>query len=69
MAEGGRMVLPVGGMFFQDFMAYDKINGEIVKTSLTPVRYVPLTDLKKQILCWFQTILFKNSINFSLYIY
>jgi len=51
LAEGGRMVLPVGGMFFQDFMAYDKINGEILKTSLTPVRYVPLTDLKKQILC------------------
>lgn len=50
LAEGGRMVLPVGGMFFQDFMAYDKINGEIVKTSLTPVRYVPLTDLKKQVL-------------------
>ena len=50
------MVLPVGGMFFQDFMAYDKIDGEIVKTSLTPVRYVPLTDLNKQILYWFQTI-------------
>lgn len=55
MAEGGRMVLPVGGMFFQDFMAYDKINGEIVKTSLTPVRYVPLTDLNKQVL-WFYCI-------------
>jgi protein-L-isoaspartate O-methyltransferase len=43
------MVIPVGGDFYQDFMAIDKVNGEIKKTVLTAVRYVPLTDLKKQI--------------------
>jgi protein-L-isoaspartate(D-aspartate) O-methyltransferase len=49
LAEGGRMVIPVGGSFFQEFMAFDKVNGQIKKTPISGVRYVPLTDLNKQI--------------------
>lgn len=43
------MVIPVGGSFYQEFIAFDKINGEIVQTPISGVRYVPLTDLKKQL--------------------
>lgn len=50
MAEGGRMVIPVGKQNgAQEFLALDKIEGKIVKTYITGVRYVPLTDLQKQI--------------------
>ena len=44
------MLIPVGNVdSIQNFMAIDKINGNIKKTYISPVRYVPLTDLKKQL--------------------
>jgi hypothetical protein len=44
------MLIPVGEQdSIQNFMAVDKIDGKIKKTSISPVRYVPLTDLKKQL--------------------
>jgi len=43
------MVIPVGGSFYQEFIAFDKVNGEIIQTPISGVRYVPLTDLKKQL--------------------
>jgi len=30
-------------------MAFDKVDGKIKKTPISGVRYVPLTDLKKQL--------------------
>jgi len=40
--EGGRMVIPVGGHFFQDLLLITKKGSEYVKKNLGPVRFVPL---------------------------
>ena len=42
LAEGGRMVIPVGGIY-QDLKLLRKVNGEIKTTSVIPVRFVPMT--------------------------
>lgn len=39
--EGGVIITPVGG-FFQNLIKYKKINGEIVRTGLIAVSFVPL---------------------------
>ncbi len=54
------MLIPVGSQsFIQQFMAIDKINGELKKTYISPVRYVPLTDLDKQIhKFWFNQLFY-----------
>jgi protein-L-isoaspartate(D-aspartate) O-methyltransferase len=50
LAEGGKMVIPVGGDYeYQTFLEINKIEGKIVKKNICSVRYVPLTDLKKQV--------------------
>lgn len=42
LAEGGRMVIPVGSPFFvQHLMLVEKKQGEITTRSLMPVRFVP----------------------------
>jgi protein-L-isoaspartate(D-aspartate) O-methyltransferase len=42
LAEGGRMVIPVGD-WWQELVLIEKKNGKIVKQNITPVRFVPMT--------------------------
>ena len=41
LAEGGRMVIPVGEGF-QDLVLVEKRNGAVAKTTVAPVRFVPM---------------------------
>ena len=51
LAEGGRMVIPVGGEHsMQSFKEVNKIEGKVTEKDVLSVRYVPLTDLKHQLL-------------------
>lgn len=51
LAEGGRMVIPVGGEHaMQSFKEVNKIDGVVKEKDVLSVRYVPLTDLKHQLL-------------------
>ncbi|MFC1620502.1 protein-L-isoaspartate O-methyltransferase, partial [Candidatus Neomarinimicrobiota bacterium] len=44
LAEGGRMVIPVGNPFFTQFLVLvEKHNGRVTSRQLLPVRFVPLT--------------------------
>lgn len=43
LADGGRMIIPVGSRYSQDLLAIDKsIDGKLEKTALEAVRFVPL---------------------------
>lgn len=42
LAEGGRLVIPVGGEQGQDLERWRKVNGRIYRESLFPVAFVPL---------------------------
>lgn len=42
LAEGGRMVIPVGE-FWQELILVEKENGEIIRHNIAPVRFVPMT--------------------------
>jgi protein-L-isoaspartate(D-aspartate) O-methyltransferase len=42
LAEGGRCILPVGGSELQHLWLIERIGGQVVKTRLEPVRFVPL---------------------------
>ncbi len=42
LAEGGRMVIPVG-TDYQELLLVEKIEGKITKKSIIPVRFVPFT--------------------------
>lgn len=42
LAERGRMLLPVGSLESQTLLRVDKIDGQIRRTDLGPVRFVPL---------------------------
>ncbi|MFC2154199.1 protein-L-isoaspartate O-methyltransferase [Candidatus Altiarchaeota archaeon] len=42
LAEGGRMLIPVGGHFLQDLVAVEKKKGKIEKSSLGGCVFVPL---------------------------
>ena len=42
LAEQGRMLLPVGSLQSQTLLRLDKINGQMRRTDLGPVRFVPL---------------------------
>jgi len=46
LAEGGRMVIPVGGPIFQNLVLLEKENGEIKKREISGVRFVPMVDDK-----------------------
>lgn len=47
LKDGGRMVIPVGGIHeVQTLMLIEKKNGEIIKTNLSAVRFVPFTREK-----------------------
>lgn len=52
LKEGGRMVIPVQvvGGDVQEFVSIDKLaNGEIKRTKLLDVRYIPLTEVGHQL--------------------
>lgn len=43
LADGGRMIIPVGSQYSQDLLAIDKSSdGKLAKTALEAVRFVPL---------------------------
>ena len=44
LAEGGKMIIPVGERFAQELVLLKKINGELRKKSIIPVRFVPMVD-------------------------
>ena len=43
LAEGGRMIIPVGERFEQTLVLLSKRNGEMIKESLLPSLFVPMT--------------------------
>ena len=44
LAEGGRMVIPVGGPVFQKLVLLRKEDGKVKQTDVTSVRFVPMVD-------------------------
>ncbi len=42
LAEGGRMIIPVGESYAQELVLLTKIKGKVKKQSITPVRFVPM---------------------------
>lgn len=46
LAEGGRLVIPVG-TFFQQLKVVEKRNGQITETDIIPVRFVPMVPGKE----------------------
>lgn len=46
LAEGGRMIIPVGGRNIQYLVLNSKKNGRIRQQSVLPVRFVPMVDEK-----------------------
>jgi len=42
LAEGGKMVIPVGKTFAQELVLLTKENGEIIRKAIIPVRFVPM---------------------------
>jgi len=47
LAEGGRLVIPVGHpLFTQELVLVEKVDGELQRRDLIPVRFVPLTGVR-----------------------
>ncbi|CAD7847815.1 MAG: Protein-L-isoaspartate O-methyltransferase (EC 2.1.1.77) [Olavius algarvensis Delta 4 endosymbiont] len=46
LAEGGRLVIPVGPAGDQELVLLKKINGKIRQQKIIPVRFVPMVDKK-----------------------
>ena len=44
LAEGGRMVIPVGGSFSQELVLLIKKKGKITQKDIVPVRFVPMMN-------------------------
>ncbi|MGM0532137.1 MAG: protein-L-isoaspartate(D-aspartate) O-methyltransferase [Bacteroidota bacterium] len=44
LAEGGRLIIPVGGQIFQNLVLLEKENGKIERKEISGVRFVPLID-------------------------
>lgn len=42
LAEGGKLVIPLGGMHEQDLVMFTRKGSELVRESILPVRFVPL---------------------------
>lgn len=43
LAEGGRMVIPVGDEAYQELVLLEKRKGKLERTAIIPVRFVPMT--------------------------
>jgi protein-L-isoaspartate(D-aspartate) O-methyltransferase len=48
LAEGGRMIIPVGERGVQELVLLTKTKGKLVKHSVLPVRFVPMVDDKNR---------------------
>ncbi len=44
LAEGGRMIIPIGRKFSQELVLLRKTEGELHEESVLPVRFVPMVD-------------------------
>ncbi|MBW1899881.1 MAG: protein-L-isoaspartate(D-aspartate) O-methyltransferase [Deltaproteobacteria bacterium] len=44
LAEGGRIIIPVGGSVFQSLQVLEKKGGKIIEKQVIPVRFVPMMD-------------------------
>jgi protein-L-isoaspartate(D-aspartate) O-methyltransferase len=44
LAEGGRMIIPVGEYYSQDLILLEKKNGKLKEKNVLPVRFVPMID-------------------------
>lgn len=44
LAEGGRMIIPVGEQFNQNLVLMEKRNGRLTRKSVLAVRFVPMVD-------------------------
>lgn len=43
LKDGGKMLIPIGERYLQYFVLCEKKGGELVKTTLTPANFVPMT--------------------------
>ncbi|MCU0772187.1 MAG: protein-L-isoaspartate(D-aspartate) O-methyltransferase [Verrucomicrobia bacterium] len=48
LAEGGRMIIPVGRIWEQQLILLEKEQGRLEQTSVLPVRFVPMTGKAQQ---------------------
>lgn len=46
LAEGGRMIIPVGGTYTQELVLLRKKGGKLLKENVLPVRFVPMVNEK-----------------------
>jgi protein-L-isoaspartate(D-aspartate) O-methyltransferase len=46
LAEGGRMIIPVGQTSVQQLLILEKKNGKLTEKNVLPVRFVPMIDRK-----------------------
>ncbi len=44
LAEGGRMIIPVGESYDQKLVYIEKVGGKLIRKSELPVRFVPMID-------------------------
>lgn len=44
LSEGGRMIIPVDSSFGQELVLLKKVKGELVRTGVLPVRFVPMIN-------------------------
>jgi protein-L-isoaspartate(D-aspartate) O-methyltransferase len=44
LAEGGRMIIPVGGDYAQNLILLEKKSGKLQKRTVLPVRFVPMIN-------------------------
>ena len=48
LAEGGRLVIPVGPRRRQELVVVEKTDGELVQRDVIPVRFVPMTGIAEE---------------------
>jgi len=44
LAEGGRMIIPVGEQYVQELILLEKEKGQLIEKKVLPVRFVPMVD-------------------------
>ena len=49
LAEGGRLLIPLGQRYQQVFYLYEKRNGRLVETELVPTLFVPMTGRSEEL--------------------
>ncbi len=46
LAEGGKMIIPVGGTYVQELVLLQKKDGKIIEKDIIPVRFVPMINIQ-----------------------